>query len=793
LTTSRVLEFSRSSRPVGGPGEADPDACEHRFVSDLPLPALPEGQRAVLRLNGVATWSRLLVNGHEVLESRSMFARHGVDVTGQLLDGANRIEIVCLPLRDLLAAMPRRPRARWRTQLVEDNALRWVRTSLLGRCPGFAPGPPVIGPYRPVVLEIRDGGPALDSLSLLPRLEGTDGVLAIRAVASGADELSVELTGPSGPHSTRLALTDGIVAGELRIPGVQRWNPWTHGAPALHDVRVLAGGVPLSLPSDGTLGAAPTTRRLGFRELRGAGEGEALDVEVTGIELHVNGVRVFCRGAVWTPGDLDALDRAVELGMNMVRVPGLAMYESDAFHQRCDELGLLVWQDLMFANLDVPADDPDFRAGVEQELSDQLGRIAGHASLAVVCGSSELEQQVAMLGLDPALPRGSLLGTLAPAALRASGADAIWVRSAPCGGDLPFRPGAGIANYFGVGAYRRPLPDARLAGVRFAAECLAIANVPDADGIAYTPQWKAGVPRDVGAAWDFDDVRDHYLAELYGAEAAALRMTDPDRWLALSREVSGELMAEVFGEWRRADSPCGGGLILWLRDLLPGAGWGVLDSAGRVKVAGRHLARALAPIAVWTTDEGLGGVDVHLANDTALPCAATLSVSLYADGQVPVGTASRELLLAPHDQRRFGAEELLGRFVDVSYSYRFGPPAHDVIVASLRDASGALLSQAFRYPAGKPAALKSPDEAGVAAVLAPAGPGRWQVGISSRTLLWGVRLRVADCAVSDDAFSVEPGGTRQVELRCDQAILDPPQVAITALNLRGQVLAGSPS
>jgi beta-mannosidase len=787
LTTSRVLEFSRSSRPVGGPGEADPDACEHRFVSDLPLPALPEGQRAVLRLNGVATWSRLLVNGHEVLESRSMFARHGVDVTGQLLDGANRIEIVCLPLRDLLAAMPRRPRARWRTQLVEDNALRWVRTSLLGRCPGFAPGPPVIGPYRPVVLEIRDGGPALDSLSLLPRLEGTDGVLAIRAVASGADELSVELTGPSGPHSTRLALTDGIAAGELRIPGVQRWNPWTHGAPALHDVRVLAGGVPLSLPSDGTLGAAPTTRRLGFRELRGAGEGEALDVEVTGIELHVNGVRVFCRGAVWTPGDLDALDRAVELGMNMVRVPGLAMYESDAFHQRCDELGLLVWQDLMFANLDVPADDPDFRAGVEQELSDQLGRIAGHASLAVVCGSSELEQQVAMLGLDPALARGSLLGTLAPAALRASGADAIWVRSAPCGGDLPFRPGAGIANYFGVGAYRRPLPDARLAGVRFAAECLAIANVPDADGIAYTPQWKAGVPRDVGAAWDFDDVRDHYLAELYGAEAAALRMTDPDRWLALSREVSGELMAEVFGEWRRCASPCGGGLVLWLNDLAPGAGWGVVDSGGRPKPAYHHLRRALAPTSVWMTDEGLGGIRVHVANDGPAPLHARLRVALYRDGEQRVAEAHEQLDLRAHSSCEHDLEALIGHFVDASWAYRFGPPGHDVIAATLERDAGEIVAQAFRFPAGRPLRRQSGEELGLSGSLRTLGDGTIGVTLSSLRVAYGVRIHAPATLASDDALTLEPGVERSLTLVATGP--EPPVSAasVTALNMRGSV------
>ena len=165
--------------------------------------------------------------------------------------------------------------------------------------------------------------------------------------------------------------------------------------------------------------------------------------------------------------------------------------------------------------------------------------------------------------------------------------------------------------------------------MRFAAECLAFANVPDdealqplAGGVAsavHHPRWKAGVPRDAGAGWDFDDVRDHYLRELFGVDPVALRSTDAERYLELSRAVTGEVMAEVFGEWRRAGSPCGGGLVLWLRDLVPGAGWGVLDHRGEPKVAYHHLRRALAPVAVWITDEGLDGVAVHVANDLPVP------------------------------------------------------------------------------------------------------------------------------------------------------------------------------
>jgi len=65
-------------------------------------------------------------------------------------------------------------------------------------------------------------------------------------------------------------------------------------------------------------------------------------------------------------------------------------------------------------------------------------------------------------------------------------------------------------------------------------------------------------------------VRDHYLELLYSIDPAALRYADPNRYWELSRMVSGEVMAEVFGGWRRAASPCSGGIILWSADL--GAG-----------------------------------------------------------------------------------------------------------------------------------------------------------------------------------------------------------------------------
>ena len=432
------------------------------------------------------------------------------------------------------------------------------------------------------------------------------------------------------------------VHGELRIDDPDRWWPHTHGRPTRYRVRLV---VELS---DGEIAidAAP----VGFRTLA-AGPTASHDVERDGLDLHVNGVRVFARGALWMPlstpagrdplADLERTLEAVrDAGMNMLRIPGMARYEAEAFHDRCDALGILVWQDAAFANLDYPFADPAFQATANAEVGDLLERIAGRPSTAILCGNSEIEQQVAMLGRPADEWRDPFFGETIPSLARSAGSDAIVVPSAPFGGDRPFVPDRGLANYYGVGGYRRPLSDARLAGVRFAAECLAFSNVPDdaavarvlpeagTDLVVHHPAWKAGVPRDAGTGWDFEDVRDHYLRAA-GTDPDELRRTDHARYLVRSRGVTGELMAAVFGEWRRPASPCGGGLILWLRDIRPGAGWGVLDDHGDAKAAYHHVRRAMAPIAVWLTDEGLAGVAVHVANDPSSVLRATLRLSLY--------------------------------------------------------------------------------------------------------------------------------------------------------------------
>ena len=768
-----------------GVDERDFDAEDWWFRTRFERPEAADDERLLLELDGVATVAEVYLNGELLLESSSMWARHQVDVTAGLAQ-QNELMIACRALKPLMGVR-RRPAARWRTRVVNEGNLRWFRTMIFGRSPGFAPTPAPVGPWRPVRI-VRRAQEGIDRVSL--RTGFADGAGLVHARVKSATDparLALRLGDSREPF---VPASGGWAEAQLRIPSPARWWPHTHGDPVLHEATIENGGEPLE------------SRRVGFRSLQ-----FAHDVRVDGLDLRINGIPVFARGAVWTPPELVSmaptqsrlrllLEQVRDAGMNMLRVVGTGAYESSSFYELCDELGILVWQDLMFANLDYPVGDPAFSDQVESEVRQLLSDVAGRPSLVAICGNSEVEQQAAMLGLEPDLGRDQLWERTLPELISEARLDCAYLPSTPCGGDLPFHSDTGISHYFGVSGYFRPPDDARRADVKFAAECLAFANVPDEVEVpVHHPQWKAGVARDagtgwdLGAGWDFDDVRDAYLRMLFSVDPVQLRRSDHERYLELSRLTSGEVMAEVIGEWRRAASPCRGALVLWLKDMLPGAGLGVIDQSYKPKVPYHYLRRAMAPIAVWTSDEGVNGVAIHVANDRPEPLSAQLRVALYRGLETVVAESTDTLALGPHQTTTRTVEGVLRRFVDAAWAYRFGPAGHDAIFVTLTASSPKakmVFSQAVRFPAGLPIERRSAAGLGIEARASQLDDGAWQLALRSQRVAYGVRVDAPGFIPDDDALFLEPGRERLLHLSAGNPEQEFSGGSITAANLDGQ-------
>lgn len=776
------------------------DACDWWYRVSVPRSAWAGAAplRRRLRFDGLATLAEVWWNGERVLVSWDMFVAYDVDVT-DLVDETNELVIVFRSLDAALAV--RRPRPRWKTKLVEQQQLRWFRTTLLGRIPAWTPRIAPVGPWRPVWAEsiaLVD----VERFDLRTRVESGQGIVDVEAriVPIESELRSATLRVADAEGALTLEPSDDgawIARGSVRLANAPLWWPATHGEPALHacavEARTSKGAVTIDCG------------RVGFRDVR-------IDDAGGGIRVLVNGVPVFCRGSCWTTSDIVSLagdpERTrrllrllAEAHGNMVRVGGTMVYETDDFYRACDELGIMVWQDFMFANMDYPVADAAFAELLRTEAEQQIRRLGRHPSLVAWCGGSEIEQQAAMFGASQEIWSNDFFSEVLPSLLAEHAPGAPYWPSTPTGGALPFQVGTGLAHYYGVGAYRRPLEDVRLASVKFAPECLGFSHVPRAENLKklgptgaatpHHPAWKRGVPRDTGPGWDFEDVRDHYLEQLYDVRAVALRSTDLERYLALSRVVTGEVMGHAFSEWRRAADPCGGALTWFWHDLRPGAGWGLIDSDVMPKAAYYHLRRAWAPRCVRLLDRGLDGLVAMVANDRLSPLAAELELLVLARGRVVVAQATVDVVVSPAGTHEVGVEDSLGHFLDSTYAYRFGPPRHEAVVARLvsTDTHEVLSEDVYRPVRSAMTPALSPPRA----VLSREAGGDLELTLESETLLYDVRVEVRDYLPVDDHFCLTPGRPRVVRLRKVSDSGRPFEGYVEALNLQDPLRLEEPA
>ena len=768
------------------------------YRARIPAVELEAGGRHVLRLRGLATIADVFIDGNHVLHSENMFHEHVVDLDALLGRNSNAHELL-IRFGALTPALGvKRPRPRWKTRLASHQQLRWIRTSLVGRMPGWSPPVPAVGPWRPVVLE-RWSSTRIEEAVVHSSVVDGSGVVRVQIRLSGANGVlhaMLHVGDVKAPLASELDAGGITLTGEVSVPDPKLWWPHTHGPQDRYPSCV-------TLEIDGKREEID----LGFVAFRTV----LVDTSGGGFSIHVNGVPIFCRGASWTTADVATLTTTPEEyarvlgtvrsgGMNMLRMSGTLFYEADAFYDTCDALGILVWQDFMFANMDYPDGDEGFRKSVERETAQLLGRLQAHPCLTVLCGGSEVEQQASMFGAPRGIWRAPLFGEILPAAVASHCPGIPYVPSSPSGGALPFHVDEGVSHYYGVGAYLRPFDDARRSRVKFASECLAFANVPEdhlfptflAEGQApfVHARWKERTSKDNGSGWDFEDVRDHYVARLFGVDPMRVRYEDMDRYLALSRVTSGEVMARVYGEFRRRDSTCRGALVWFLQDLWPGAGWGVLDSRGLPKSAYWFLKRSLQPLGLFITDEGVNGLHLHVVNDRSEDLAATLRFVLYRDGEVSTHRGETDVVVAPRSAIEIAGDALLETFADTARAYRFGPPGHELAVASLVDkATGAVLSETTHLlDYGSP-----PPCSGLEGALARGADGTLTATVRTKRFAHAVTIAVPNHVPDDNYFDLPPGGERTITLRPTTPSTRTPMGDLSALNLRTPVRITLPS
>ena len=220
---------------------------------------------------------------------------------------------------------------------------------------------------------------------------------------------------------------------------------------------------------------------------------------------------------------------------------------------------------------------------------------------------------------------------------------------------------------------------------------------------------------------------------------------------------------------------------MWfLQDLWPGAGWGVIDALGQPKAAWYYLRRAFAPTAVFLSDEGVNGIDIHVVNDAAEPFRGDVRLTMYRDGSTTVGAGHSTIEVAARGRARLAADMLLGRFTDVSGAYRFGPPGHDVVIAELREAGHeSVRSSDLLLPHGFPA--HAGTRPGLRGRVVHLAENESLLELESERLACGVHIECRGWLALDNYFHIAPGGKVSVPL-CGPAEERPATVHVRSLN-----------
>ncbi|MFO1450300.1 MAG: glycoside hydrolase family 2 protein [Opitutaceae bacterium] len=391
-----LMRAGRIPDPFYGTHELDLQWIEERdweYESTFTVPASLRAEEVVeLVADGLDTVATVMLNGQEVARTENMFVGYRWDVKALLRPGRNRLH------------------------LRFGSAMKYIREH-----DGFTPPQEFNDPVGNCV-RIRkqqcqfgwDWGPRFVTAGVWRdlRLEGWSGN-RLSGVRLGQEHGRSGVTVSVQPEWTRPAATAGVAyqvnlsfqgsvvasvtdtdVGQLRLSVAepQLWWPAGQGAQPLYTLELVA------LRADGTE-CGRLQRRIGLRTLV---LDQSPDAWGKAFRILVNGRPVFLKGANWIPAhsfvttlqraeyarDLEA---AVAANMNCVRLWGGGIYESEEFYDLCDELGLLVWHDFMFACTLYPSDDA-FLALVEAEVATQVPRIRHRASLALWCGNNELPQ-----------------------------------------------------------------------------------------------------------------------------------------------------------------------------------------------------------------------------------------------------------------------------------------------------------------------------------------------------------------------------------------------------------------
>ena len=451
-------------------------------------------------------------------------------------------------------------------------------------------------------------------------------------------KLCVELSedGADKPLQTKLCKTnaDGVAAVDFVIENPKLWWPNDYGDQPLYIVRTTL------LDEDGT-SLESITRRIGLRTLTISQEKDEWGNEFA---FCVNGVKIFTRGGNYIPDDclytritekkLDyILESCRRAHFNCVRVWGGGYYPSDAFYDLCDEKGLIVWQDLMYACYVYDVTDA-FAENCRQETYDNVRRLRHHASLGLWCGNYEIESACDHWGdfqkETPYLRADyiRLFEEVLPKAVQEADGETFYWHSSPSSGgcfDNPDDANRGDTHYWDVWHGQKPFTDYRKYFFRFCSE-FGFQSFPCAKTVnSFTLEDDRNIFSRVMESHQKNNAANGKM--LYYLSENLRYPKDLTHLLYASQVLQGMAIKYGVDHWRRNRGRCMGTLYWQINDDWPAPSWSSIDYFGRWKALHYMAQKFYAPHAVSMTLED-HRCHVYFSNESFETTEYSLTLSI---------------------------------------------------------------------------------------------------------------------------------------------------------------------
>ena len=730
------------------------------------------GRAPVVRLccDGLDTLATVCLNGHVVARADNMYRPWAWDVGALLREGANTLEITFASPLPVMARAQRERRTlpEWHGPL-EPAGRGWIRKQPSNF--GWDWGPVLItaGIWRSIYLEAVHAARIADVH--VQQTHAPEGAVRLQVfvAAEVVRDAALRARCTLRLDGDVVASAEGaMAAGEaeigLDVPRPRLWWPRGMGDQPLYAVELEL--------VDGSGAVHDAWRRaVGLRTLRLVRQPDAWGES---FHFEANGVPFFAKGANWIPADaliteadparVEALlEAAAAAHFNMVRVWGGGVYETDAFYDACDRLGLCVWQDFMFACSAYPASNDAFLESVEAEAEAAVRRLRHHACLALWCGNNEIEQGLAGDAWTDAHMAWDdydrLFNGVLPRVVEQMDPERSYWPGSPHtpGNRAHFNdPTRGDAHLWDVWHGRQPFEWYQTAAHRFCSE-FGFQSFPEPRTVsAFTRPEDRNVTSYVMEQHQRSGAGNalilHYLLAWFRLPTAF------EATLWLSQMLQGLAIQSAVEHWRRSMPRAMGTLYWQLNDCWPVASWSSVDYYGRWKALHHFARRFYAPLLVSGVAEE-GRVTVHATSDRRAAARCTLRWTLTTAAGEPLDAGTHAADVPAQSSHALVT-------LDVSRWLEARGPRDVLLWLALHeeDAEETVSENLVLFARPKHLELEAP---GIAHTITPSADGGFAVTLAaSRTALWvWLTLTDADAHLSDNFFHLRPGQTRCIHLR----------------------------